>query len=230
MIRQYDIVKILKSVIESLEVVVKVNSSTDNGDGTFTIETCNTQYLNTCTTFVNGGNDYIVKSFVNDESIIIRGSPVITDDFTIRAPAFIPDTPMGTDSQLVQDSSNIKRLPLIWLLEDFATEFNFSDSNPASPRVRLFFLNQNLESDWLQDQHRKECIDPMRNLCDLLLEAIKKKVSGKLYRFTVKNRLRFGQYRDKNQNKKKILDEDLSGVELDIEIPLKNWSIPCKNC
>ena len=56
MIRQYDIVKIIRAVIDALVLTVKVDSSVDNLDGTFTITTCNTQYLNNRSRVTIGGN------------------------------------------------------------------------------------------------------------------------------------------------------------------------------
>ena len=230
MIRQYDIVKIIRKVIEDLVLTVKVKASVDNGDGTFTIQTCNTQYLNDCSRFSFGGNNYVSQGVVVNESVKLKGSPLLTDDFTLPAPLFIPDTPKGTNVDIKGRDTDLSRFPLIWLLEDFPTNFDFGGGTKANGRVKLFFLNVSTDGEWLEGTHRSQCIDPMYNLCDAFLIDIEKKVSGKLERFTTKNRIRFGKFIDGKANERKIIDENLSGVELDIEIPFKKWAVGCDDC
>jgi len=227
MIRKTDIVSILRKVISEMDIVVKVSNSTDNGDGTFTIETCNTQYLNKCSRFKVNNVSYSVVDMVDNESIKIKGSPQLDQDFSIRSPLFIPDTRRGANNEVVLKASDPQRNPFIWLLEDFRTEYDLNNKlTIAEPRVRLFFLTGNDEKEWLEETHREMCIYPMQNLCDRFIEELEKKVSGKVYNFSVLNRLRFGN-REKNS---KTLSDNLSGVELDIMIPLKKWSVKCKEC
>lgn len=227
MIRGYDIVGILRQLISEMEIKVCVKSSLDNGDGTFTIETCNTQHVNECSIFSINGSDYTVESIENDSSITFSGSPILQEDFLLPAPLFIPDTPQGANNEIIERKSEIDRHPFIWLLENFPTNFNFNGSaDIAQARVRLFFLDAVQEKSWLEDQHRKNCIEPMLNLVDKFLIDLQKKVSGKIENFTVTNRIRFGQ----TSGGKKIIDEHLSGVELDITIPIKKWSIKCVEC
>ena len=174
--------------------------------------------------------DYVSQGVVLDTSIILKGSPVLTTDFVLPAPLFIADTPKGTNSEILAKKTDLSRFPLIWLLEDFPTNFDFGGGAKASSRVKLFFLNTNKEGEWQEGDHRSQCIDPMYNLCDAFLIDIQKKVSGKLERFTTKNRIRFGKYIDGRANEKKIIDKNLSGVELDIDIPVKKWAVGCDDC
>ena len=230
MIRKYNIVKILKAVISEMIIIVKVDSFTDNSDGTFNITSCNPQYLNSCSYFTVDGNDYFVQEFDGEESLKIKGTPALDNDFVIPPPLFIADTPMGANNNLIGKVADISRLPFIWLLEDFPTNYDLSSSVSVQSRVRLFFMNTNKESEWLEGTHRSECIEPMTNLCNELLINIKKKVSGKLDKFTIKNRIRFGRYQDNKGHDQKIIDENLSGVELDLEVPIKKWAVGCDKC
>ena len=226
-IRKYDIVSILRDLIADMVITVKVSSSTDNGDGTFTLSSCNTQYLNDCTTFTVDGNVYSVLTIENDSILTVQGSPVLTTDFDLRAPLFIPDTPKGANNETVLRADDLDRNPFIWLLEDFRTEFVFDGGpNVSEPRLRLFFLNASENPTWLETQHRENCIEPMQNLCDRFIKELEYKISGKIERFTIINRLRFGN----SSNNRSILDESLSGVELDITIPVKKWAVECKDC
>ena len=227
MIRRYDIVGILKRVISEMIIPFKVKTSVDNNDGTFTIETCNTQYLNECSIISVNDRDYTVVSIENNTNVTLMGTPVLTEDFELRPPLFIPDTPQGANNELYKLKSDLNRYPFIWLLENFPTTYLDDGShNVAESRVRLFFLNATQDGKWLEDEHRKFCIEPMINLCDLFLRELELKVSGKLERFVITNRIRFGNSNGEN----KILDEYLSGVELDIELPVRKWSVTCNEC
>ena len=227
MIREYDIVSILKKLVSNMEISVKVDSSLDNGDGTFTISTCNTQYLNSCSLFELNGFDYIVSSIENNKSITLSGGPIITDSFNIRPPLFIPDTPTGANNELVLMKNDLDRHPFIWLLENFKTERSFDNrGNIGESRVRLFFLDASDNPVWLEEEIRKNCIEPMTNLADKFLGDLRLKVSGKIETVTVINRIRFGNM----SNNKSILDESLSGVEIDITIPVKSWAVDCLEC
>jgi hypothetical protein len=222
-----DIVEILRGLISDMVITVKVNTSIDNLDGTFTITTCNTQYLNECSMFTVNGIEYSIISIVNNESIIIQGSIQLINDFEIRAPRFIPDTPQGANNETVLRASDLERNPFIWLLENFRTEFkNDGGLNVAEARVRLFFLDNASNPNWLEIDHRKNCIEPMINLCDRFIKELENKVSGKLENYVVINRLKFGN----TSNNKSILDENLSGVELELVIPVRSWAIKCKEC
>jgi hypothetical protein len=226
MIREYDIVKILRKLISEMVIKVSVKSFIDNADGTFVILTCNRQYLTTCSIFEVNGNEYTVES-VEDNTLTIKGSPVLEDDFVLPPPLFIPDTPRGTNNELMARKSELNRHPFVWLLENFPTVFDTTTGgNIAASRVRLFFLNASDDPKWLEGEHRLNCIEPMINLCDAFILDLEKKVSGKAKKFTVTNRLRFG----KTDGTKKIFDENLSGVELDINIDIKKWSIKCVEC
>lgn len=226
MIRQYNLVSILRSVISSMQITIKARSVQDNLDGTFTVLTRNTQYLNINSILAVNGSDYFVSSIQNNESVTLVGSPVLLGDFDIPAPLFIPDTPQGTNNELILRSTDMSRHPLIWLLENFPTNYTL-DGSPsiAEARVRLFFLNPSQDDSWLESDHRINCIEPMLNLTDEFITNLVDKVSGKIEAFTVTNRIRFGN----TSGTAKILDENLSGVELDLTIPIKKWAINCKN-
>ena len=226
MIREYNLVKILRALISEMIIKVCVSSFDDKGDGTFEIVTCNRQYLAKNSIFEVGGSEYIVQS-VEDNTLLIKGSPVLEECFVLPPPLFIPDTPRGTNNELVMRKSKLNRYPFIWLLENFPTDYDKTKGrNKVEARVRLFFLNASNDGKWLEETHRVNCIEPMVNLCDSFLLDLEKKVSGSIDKFKTINRIRFG----KTDGTKKIFDENLSGVELDINVPIQKWAIDCIEC
>ena len=225
LVNGYDIVTLLEGMIQQMTPLVKVKGSVDNLDGTFTLEVCNTSYLRTGSSFVVDGVTYKVISFVNDTTLVLRGSTVINRSFYLTAPLFITDTPQGANNELQLMNGDASRHPFIWLLENFPTTYNNTRSSTvADARIRLFFLDGADSTEWLNKTHRNECIKPMRNLIDEFLVDLQKKVSVKFTNnatpFSVIDRVRFGIYSGDKGNTESIITEDLSGVELDITIPI----------
>jgi hypothetical protein len=215
--------------------IVKVKSYADNGDGTFTLEVCDSSYLRTGSRFSFAGNDYKVVSFVNNTTLVIQGDVVLEGSFTLNPPLFITDTPQGANNELQLKNGDLDRHPFVWLLENFPTTFNNTNSSTvADARVRLFFLDVANSEEWLNKDHRDECIKPMRNLIDTFINDLQRKISGKLSHkatpFTVTDRVRFGIYTTDRGNTESIITEDLSGVELDIIIPIQDYAIECCDC
>lgn len=230
MVRDYDIVSILKRVIPNMIIKVCVKSSTDNGDGTFNIEVCDSKYLYECFHFVYNNVDYFVEE-VNDKIVTIKGSVLIDSDFNIPPPLFIPDSPRGVNSNMKLRRSDPRSYPLIWMLENFTTRYDLNNRLYVSkPRVKLFFLIPSRDEEWLEDDIRKHSIEPMLSLCDDFINELEDKVSGQIKQFTVFNRLRFGKVASNKSNDSKIIDDNISGVELDIEIPVKKWAVQCHEC
>lgn len=231
----YDIVTLLESMINSMLPIVKVVSFVDNGDGTFTLEVCDSSYLRTGSRFSFGGVDYKVISFVNNKTLVIEGSVVLQGSFTLSPPLFITDTPQGANNELKALDSDMSRHPFIWLLENFPSTFiNTNSSTVAEARVRLFFLDIADNTEWLNKEHRDECIKPMKNLIDTFISDLQRKISGKLSHkqtpFTVTDRVRFGIYTTDKGNTESIITEPLSGVELDITIPIRDFAVECCDC
>lgn len=211
-------------MISNMEITIVPSRVETLSENSFKIYTCNTQYLDINSTI----EGYTILAIENNESITLQGTPIISSPFNLRNPLFIPETPQGANNEIVSRKTDLERHPFIWLLENFPTDYSRDTRSQTvgTSRVRLFFLNASLDVSWTEDEHRKHCIEPMANLCEAFIKELEFKISGKINDFTITNRIRFG----KADGKKKILDEDLSGVELDISIPIRKWAVECTNC
>ena len=235
-VTKYDIVSILENVLSELTPTVYVTGVVDNGDGTYTLSVCSSSYLRTGSIFEVNGNTYKVVSFINDTTVVVKGGSPILGTFELRPPLFITDTPQGANNESKLRKTQLDRHPFIWLLENFPTDFDNTKSNTvADARIRLFFLDVAPSNQkWRNKDHRNECIKPMRNLVDDFLQAVQDKISGNFSaigrNYTVTDRPRFGIYSSDRGNTQGILSESLSGVELDISIPIQDWASECCDC
>lgn len=226
-LQNIDITEILRGINNALELKICVKESVDNGDGTFTISTCNTYYLNSYSCFEVDGNSYRVVSFLVNQSITykpLEGAPELTDCFVINNPYYLVGTPRMTSKELEQLRSNIDRLPLIWLLEPFAST-NKGETNAqydAVSNVTLFFFNAANRKEMLNVDHRREIVTPIKGLINaFLLACTKSKVFGDITKnWTSIDRIDYGNYQTGKGHVSSILPETLSGVEIRIEFPI----------
>ena len=200
----------------------------------FKLTCSDTSYLRTGSVFVHNEITYTVTSFKVNEELIIKGSTIITEDLiTLRNPFFITDTPQGANNELSIESANLELHPFVWLLENFPTNYQDpSNQYVGQSRVRLFFLDVSENNYWLNEDHRKECVEPMRNLINQFLVDLQYKVSGEINlsasNLSLTDRVRFGVYTGDKGNTKSIFNDQLSGVEVDINIPVKKYA--ADNC
>ncbi len=219
-----DIINILKGVVSAMVITVKVNSVVDNGDGTFTIQSCNTQYLRECSIFSVAGNTYVVDSFVQDVQLVISGSPVLTTDFVIPPPLLIVGTPTAASQEMKQiEGDGLDQYPFIWVLETFIQPYNNDGLSAivSEPAMKLFFFDSSKDESWLNADHRTNVVLPMKSLIDqfnIQLDATKG--IGDFNQFAILDRVEFGKYEQNKGYTSSILGGDLSGVEINITIPL----------
>jgi len=143
---------------------------------------------------------------------------------------FIHGSPTSINNEYqINESRTSKKTPFVWLLGNYEGDTLASDSNiVASFRTTLFFLDWANETKWSNDEHNDNVIKPMQRLVCEFIETIETDYSFKtLNQYTIKHKPRFGVIVKNNGSKDKIIDEDLSGVELNIQIELYDTSICC---
>ncbi len=218
----------LQDIISEMKINVPVTSITDNGDGTYTIETCDTQFLRTCSLFEYDGSSYMVDSFVQDEQLVLSlqgGTFNITveDGIDLPAPLYFHGTIMLSKAYREAIKSNLNKTPFIYLYEIIQENYN-NDRNNATQleaSVRLFFMDDAKSDGWYTETHYEEVITPMRALVeDFIATAERSRATTKLGAFTILNHANWGEV-NKDGHFVSIFGEKLSGVELRISIPIK---------
>ena len=96
--------------------------------------------------------------------------------------------------------------------------------------LRLFFLAPSNFQDWKTDDHYTGAILPMRSLAYNFIDILNK--STKIARFdsyTLTNRVNFGVYVTDRGNTERIFNDNMSGVEMRITLPIKK-DLTCNGC
>ena len=224
----------LVDIIEGIISQIDLNLTVKSTDGQV-IELCDTLHI-TVGKIVKDelGNEYRVTDIVFNESITVvpidsaplfSGSTVVAPEIT-----FLHGSPISTNEEYnkVLDRDSLKKTPFIWLLESYEYENGSRDSSiVASYSARLFFLDLYYR-EWLNDEHNELAIKPMENLVRAFKNVIETDYSFKtLDSFRSRVRPRFGVEVANKGSRDKIINEDLSGVEVNISIELFDLSI-CK--
>ena len=215
-------IQILSDVISTTAHTVNISSIVDNLDGTYTLLVDNTYYLHDASKITINSNDYRVKSFILNNTLVITGTvlPVVSD-FVLPSPLFIHGTPQKISGE--RHVQNTKEYPFIWLLEFL--EANYDDSYDSSITttldLNLFFLTDINFDNWDIDVHYTQSIDPMANEIDFIIKVIQKRrdLFGEITSHKVTNHVNFGEYITNKGNKTQILTDQVSGCSLKLSLP-----------
>lgn len=222
----------IKSIVESLEFTEQISNISISGSET-QFETCNTHHVTTGNYIYINGTKYLVVDFEINSWIAIKGVLTGTETtYKILPPFFFNGTPMQVQNVLANIRSWKNKLPLVYLLEIIKEERFDSRINKIDriAELRLFFLMSSNFEDWDVSQHYSLAIQPMDNfLGDFIANLRNNNSIGEFDRYETINRANFGVYISKpskrsgkyEDNITKLIDENVSGVELKIDLPIK---------
>ena len=225
-------VDIVKDLIQNLTFEVKIKSIVDNMNGTYTLETCNSQYLHPLQDVVIDGIDYKVvkEGFESNKTITIQGALIPTvPSFTLPALKFFHGTIIATNNELQRVQFAWDKFPMAYLYEQFTDKFNASVDSviDRDASIRLFFLLNTDEENWLTKDHYNYVITPMRNVLEGFINSLLENTNiGLLTDFTGINHAKFGVWTS-NGVDKRLFNDKLSGVELSVTLPIKK-DFKCK--
>ena len=227
-----DITQKLQSTVSNLTRTVTISNITDNGDGTYLLETCCTYWLRPCKYITIDGNSYKIQSFVQNTSLTVSGDilPTVTT-FTIDAPFYKHGTPTATNAELFKVDAD-QELPLVWLLEILTQSVYQKDENPLdySSDLRLFFLDEYDPEDDLTADIYTDVIRPMQSMVEEFIREVE--LDGDyqdLEEYRTINWSKFGVYTTNKGSTSKVLDAFLSGIELRITLEVMKKT-DCSTC
>lgn len=223
-----NLVDIIKGIVSNINLEIEVISI----DVT-TVYLCSTLHITVGSTVGDGlGNNYEVTELMDDAYIKVsplgvapafNGSIVIAPSLTC-----LHGSPSSTNDEYL-DIQQVSRdkTPFIWLVESYEYEMQALDSSViAKYDARLFFLDLANEELWINDQHNDLAIKPMENLQKAFKNVIDNDFSfRRLGNYRVRVRPRFGVEVTNKGSNDKIINEDLSGVEVNMTIELYDLSI-----
>ena len=219
--------KIIQQLVEAMKFMVSVTDSqcTDNLDGTYTIQMCNTAWLSCGVSIINYDTDEVldVVSVTIDESITVKGSEC-PSSFTVEAPNFIHGSFQMTNAELQMERDANEKFPLIYLHERIREKVYHQSDNKLEreSEIVLYFLHQSNYKDWLTGDHYVEVVPVMRKMAYEFMNVVSYSTRIEdVDSYDVEDLVNFGKYNNDKGNVVKLLDDDTSGVELRVTLPIK---------
>jgi len=227
-----DITKKVEATISKLTRTVTIDTITDLGDSIYRLDTCCTYWLRPCKTITIDSVNYKIQSFVQNESLTIKGDILPTAaTFTITPPFYKHGTPMATNNELFH-VDNDQQLPLVWLLEILTQTVFQNEENPLdySSDLRLFFLDEYDPEDDLTSDIYTDIIRPMQSMVDEFIKEVEKDGNyNDLDEYKTINWSKFGVYTTNKGSTSKVLDAYLSGIEVKITLDIMKIE-NCNDC
>lgn len=224
------IVDIVGDLVAKLGFTIIITSNTDNGQGKHQLFMDNTYYLTVTKIIEIDGSDYRVTAVDFNKSINVEsiGTPVTitVTTFDLPAPLFFHGTIVSTEREVLATSeSKPSSYPIVYLLEEISEEFENRKSMLLERKssITLFFLTMydpettSLNPDLLQD-----ILKPISNLDEQFMDVLRKEPGIEQLEGTRRrtNIPRFAITSRKGEEEK-IFNENLSGVRLEITLPIK---------
>ncbi len=240
----FNTIDYIKGIIEGLTFTQSI-SNIIPGPTETTFETCKTYWIFPKSVITINGSDYKVIDFEINESVTIKGTLLGTEtDYTIKAPNFFRGTPLQTSNALHMIKDWKKKLPMAYLIQPMNETRSLNPTEKigvTSEGVRILFMVHGKLADSI-DQQYLTAIQPTDNLIFEYEKALLTDPNiGELDNATKIDRPNYGVWVSKDgkrrtankDNIKKLIDEDISGIEYIIDIPFKrqicNIDSSCKN-
>jgi len=221
-----EIVDIIENIVNGLSFTTTIKTVTDNGNGTYTLGVCWTYHVQPfCNVTINAVS-YRVTDIVNNESITIEAgaAPLVGDVIEISAPKYFHGTRPATNEELAEIVNVSDKLPFVYLFEVISESFSNDEEEriERESTMRLFFLGGANFDDWYTDDHYKYAIIPMRNLVFKFIDSVNSDMAtfADFDNYTLINHAKFGVFTDNNGHTNRFFNEDLSGVEMRVTLPV----------
>ena len=234
MIAIRQIVDIIETIINKLDYTFIISSVLNNGDGTYTLFSTNTYYCSKYHTVTIGGNEYTTESIIFNESITVKpfghnNDPLLEKSFYLPSPAFFHGTVVSANEEITKTIQIGKETYPIVYLNNSPKERFVADELSVLERyspIKLYFLGLTSYGDNLNPDFLTEILKPLSNVEAKFFEELKK--SNNIGLLTDDwGRLNIPRFARENENGETelIFSAQLSGLELDITIPVNKCGI-----
>lgn len=204
-----------------------ITNITQNGKE-YTIETANTFDLMVGNYVTINGNSVIITAVVENVSFTVKSSTSLigATDWVANYPLFVYGDPIDMNAELnAGNNDQDTKYPSVIMFEIKRTR-GFRDLNSAYdqvPRIRLFFMDQANYEDSDIDQ-LYDVVDRMECLAYEFMDCldVTPHVFAQDIEFDLNKHSKWGVrvIRDRKANAETIFDNNLSGVELIIDLPI----------
>lgn len=208
-------VDFIENIVASMTPTITIDSVIDNGDGTQTLNTCNTYWIRKFLDLTIDGNSYVVSSFIKDTSITIQSSPLVTvDSFILTAPYYFHGSPMQVNNEFLIQKQDANKYPLVYLVESLTDNYyDELNSLDKDMNLRIFFLDSFANKNDEVDAHYSSVIMPLNSSLNYFVEKLKSDSTTLPFSYDVTNRVKVGVYSTNQGNTTQIFEDPLDGVE-----------------
>jgi len=224
-----DEIQVIKNIVESIDTSLSFKV-VDN-----TLVTCNTSYVSKNYILTIGLEEYTVIDVVKDSLITLDRTvtDILETNTIIQSPKFRHGTINSVSIELTKDLSKptYENYPLVFLLEELETNYTRFNIPYATSLVKLFFISQTDYQNYTIDEHHKNTINPLKGLVNGFLNSAnlsKDIVTQSLNDFSTNLHPIMG-FTDSNGYVDNYLEDNLSAIQLTINIPFYKNNKCCKN-
>lgn len=225
-----NIVDLVGIFVDAMRTTETIISEIDNGDGSITINS-NVTVIQNGDYIILGTENYLVYDLNKIAGTFKVKATFPTGETTWRtaAPYYYHGTPQTVNKEIDTDNvpTDKARYPAIVLWEIIRQDF---DKDPVSvvgntARLTMSFLDTTNKIDWTIEEHYDNVIDQMEDEADRFISIIKKHpYISRFDDYSYIKHFNWGTFVQDKGHTRYILDENLSGLNLEIALPIK------KNC
>jgi len=223
-----EISNIIKELVLSIDNTIFGTFDSITGKTYF----CNTKWARIGKEITNEGGDiFLITDIEPNEWIIaehVGGANDLDGLIYLPEPYWITGTKLAANMEWTKGNASVlNKTPLIWLVELIRyRKFGRESTVNFESDLRLFFLDETNVAQYYTADHRDNVVYPMEQLVNEFIEVIKANKSFEtIENYEVITFSRFG-VEQQNGMFKNILDANLSGVEL--RINLRKYKQNCK--
>lgn len=223
-------VDFIEDIVAEMTPTITIDSVVDNGDGTQTLNVCDTYWIRKYLDLTIDGNSYAVSSFIKDTSITIPSTILVTvDSFILQAPHYFHGSPMQANNEFLIQKQDANKYPLVFLVESLTDNYyDELNSLEKDMGLRIFFLDSFVNKDSEVDAHYTETIMPLNSSLNYFVERLKVNSYTLPFDYDVINRVKVGLYTTNQGNTSQIFEDPLDGVEFVSTVSiLKGYECKC---
>ena len=228
--------RIIEDVINGISWSITIKSSVEV-NGVYTLEVCDTAYLNECRIIDIDGSKWEVLSFKFNEELVVKAvghtNPLTATVITLGAPTFKHGTVRLTNAEYTMVDRKQDILPMVYLYETQNESVTLVTKNniERTATARLFVLMSNEFENFVQVDYDKQLYDPLSNIEEEIIEGLLN--STKIGKFTTDytrtNHDQFG-YTDRDGELQRIFADQLSALELSIPLNINRCGCANEKC
>lgn len=173
-----------------------------------------------------GSTLYPVVSITSDKIFTVLGT-VSPSTVTLPKPIYFAGSPLSVNNKIDEIPVPQFKVPMIWLYEvirerRIQTEDSMTEREAA---VRLFFLDEADFAAWETSTNQADYYAKVIDGMDRMAEYFKQKMYdsvyfGKFSEYNITSFAKFGVYTDNKGVLNSVFNEQLSGVELSLTLPI----------